>query len=182
MGSDGKRHWVDYKYERLPVFCHYCGVLGHDLRYRPAHYEESKKSTTTDYQYGDQLRASNGRNRSPPHQRNASSPGDELFDKEDNHTVERSGIGAVTKTAAKVLTPSDMQTNQFGNNDLHGVDPDIQANISEVIAQVTSCMDNHVPSLVPGVDSDLNLKVDNDNGLKEINKEHVYVGKKVDRR
>lgn len=23
MGLNGNRHWVDYKYERLPIFCHY---------------------------------------------------------------------------------------------------------------------------------------------------------------
>ena len=56
MGLDGNRHWVDYKYERLPVFCHFCGILGHDLRHCPAHYEESKRSTTLEYQYGDWLR------------------------------------------------------------------------------------------------------------------------------
>ena len=32
-GSDGRKYWVDHKYERLPIFCHYCGLLGHDLRY-----------------------------------------------------------------------------------------------------------------------------------------------------
>ena len=31
MSLDGNRHWVDYKYERLPVFYHFCGILGHDL-------------------------------------------------------------------------------------------------------------------------------------------------------
>ena len=65
MSLDGNRHWVDYKYERLPVFCHFCGILGHDLRHCPAHYEESKRSTTLEYQYWDWLRASNGRNKSP---------------------------------------------------------------------------------------------------------------------
>ena len=32
-GSDGQRSWVDYKYERLPLFCHYCDLLGHDLKH-----------------------------------------------------------------------------------------------------------------------------------------------------
>ena len=45
MGLDGNRHWVDYKYERLPVFCHFCGILGHDLRHCPVYYEKSKRST-----------------------------------------------------------------------------------------------------------------------------------------
>ena len=32
-GSDGQRSWVDYKYERLPLFCHYCGLFGYDLKH-----------------------------------------------------------------------------------------------------------------------------------------------------
>ena len=43
MGSDGKRHWVDYKYEKLLVFCHYYGILGHDIRHYPLHFVASKK-------------------------------------------------------------------------------------------------------------------------------------------
>ena len=30
-GSEGERIWVNFKYERLPLFCHYCGFLGHDI-------------------------------------------------------------------------------------------------------------------------------------------------------
>ena len=32
-GSDGQRSLVDYKYECLPLFCHYSGLLGHDLKH-----------------------------------------------------------------------------------------------------------------------------------------------------
>ena len=27
-GLNGKKFWVDLKYEQLPVLCHYCGLLG----------------------------------------------------------------------------------------------------------------------------------------------------------
>lgn len=30
-GSDGEKHWVHFKYKRLPVFCHYLWTSGHDL-------------------------------------------------------------------------------------------------------------------------------------------------------
>ena len=41
--SDGVKTWVSFKYERLPIFCHYYGILGHDLRHYVAHYAVEKK-------------------------------------------------------------------------------------------------------------------------------------------
>lgn len=66
MGSNGNRHWVDYKYERLPVFYHYCGILGHDIWNYPLHFAESKKTSSVEYQYGNWLKVVNGRSKSPP--------------------------------------------------------------------------------------------------------------------
>ena len=43
VGSDGVKTWVSFKYERLPIFCHYYGILGHDLRHYAAHYAMEKK-------------------------------------------------------------------------------------------------------------------------------------------
>ena len=31
--SDEKKYWVDLKYEQLPILGHYCGLLGHELRF-----------------------------------------------------------------------------------------------------------------------------------------------------
>ena len=186
IGSDGERHWVDYKYERLPVFCHFCGILGHDLKHCPAHYEESKRSTALDYQYGDWLKATNGRNRSPLRQR-TSTHGAVSLDKEDNQTVERNEREATAKSAARVLAPRDLRTTQSGNNELHGVDLDIQPKIVEGIAQVPKCldhnvpilthgeddkcMDSHVPKVVQAGNSETKLRVDTDHGPEEGNKE-----------
>ena len=186
MGLDGNRHWVDYKYERLSVFCHFCGILGHDLRHCPAYYEKSKRSTALAYQYGDWLRASNGRNRSP--QRPRTSPhGDDGVDKEDNQTVERNEMGAAATTAARVLAHSNLNTNQTGNIEIHGMFPDIQPNSVERIAQNTKCMEsnvpnfshgavtegmnNHGPKIVIEVDSKTDSTVDVDNGPEEGNNE-----------
>ena len=62
-GSDGVKSWVSFKYERLPIFCHYCGILGHDLKHCAAHYAVEKKGGRIEYQYGDFLRAVGGRPR-----------------------------------------------------------------------------------------------------------------------
>ena len=65
-GSDGERHWVKFKYERLPLFCHYCGMLGHDVKNCAKHYVVTKNGGTTDYQYGDFLKAMGERLRVDP--------------------------------------------------------------------------------------------------------------------
>jgi len=75
------------------------------------------------------------------------------------------------KTVARVLASSDMQPTQVGNNDLHGIEPNLLAKISDGFLQVATCMDNHMTCLAPKVDSELKLYEDDDNGLKEANKE-----------
>ncbi|KAK7822842.1 uncharacterized protein CFP56_036059 [Quercus suber] len=45
-GSDGVKSWISFKYERLPIFCHYCGILGHDLKHCAAHYAVEKNGGT----------------------------------------------------------------------------------------------------------------------------------------
>ena len=57
---DGERYLVDFKYERLPIFCHYCGILRHDLKHCAAHYAAKKNDGIGEYQYGDFLRAIGG--------------------------------------------------------------------------------------------------------------------------
>ena len=153
------------------MFCHFCGVLGHDIRHCPVHYKASKKSPTIDYQYSNCLKAPSGRNRSPPRRHNARPSSEESGDKEKNHTVVSGGMDVPAKTAARVLVNSDMQPTQFGNNDLHRIEPNFQANISDSFSQVVPCMDNHVPCLAPKVDFELKLNEDDDNGPREANKE-----------
>ena len=59
--SNGERSWVSFKYERLPMFCHFYGILGHDLKHCAAHYVAEKNGGNIQYQYGDFLRATSGR-------------------------------------------------------------------------------------------------------------------------
>ena len=65
-GLDGKSHWVTFKYERLPLFCHYYGLLGHDLKHCTPYFAVTKNEGEVICQYGDWLKATGGRTLSPP--------------------------------------------------------------------------------------------------------------------
>ena len=62
-GSDGEKHWVKFKYEWLPLFCHFCGMLGHDVRNCAEHVVAATIGGSIDYQYRDFLKAMGGRAR-----------------------------------------------------------------------------------------------------------------------
>lgn len=55
--SDGVSTWVTFKYERLPMCCHYCGMIRHDLRHCATHFAIEKDGKKVEYQYGDWLKA-----------------------------------------------------------------------------------------------------------------------------
>ena len=64
-GSDGQRSWVDFKYEHLPLFCHFCGLLGHDVKHCAEHYARSRNRDEVFYQYREWLKFAGGRSHSP---------------------------------------------------------------------------------------------------------------------
>ena len=64
--SGSVRTWVKFKYKWLPILCHYCGLLGYDLRHCASHYAVEKNGGEIKYQYGDWLKVVGGRLRSPP--------------------------------------------------------------------------------------------------------------------
>ena len=59
-GSDGVSTWVTFKYERLPMFFHYCGMIRHDLRHCATHFAMEKDGKKVENQYGDWLKAVGG--------------------------------------------------------------------------------------------------------------------------
>ena len=48
-GTDGERTCVTFKYERLPILCHYCGLLGHDIRHCAGHFAAEKGNGEVEY-------------------------------------------------------------------------------------------------------------------------------------
>ena len=53
VNIEGEKIWVSFKYERLPNFCFFCGLLGHDEK----HCQEPPSDLGNTKQYGDWLRA-----------------------------------------------------------------------------------------------------------------------------
>ena len=65
--SGGQRSWVTFKYERLTLFCYHCGLLGHDLKHCAKYFAvtKGKGNGEVEHQYGEWLKASGSRVRSP---------------------------------------------------------------------------------------------------------------------
>ena len=79
VNMEGDKHWVTFKYERLPNFCFFCGILGHDEK----HCTSSQGKSECHRQYKDWLRANNGSRGGLEKQKAASSSGhEERMDKD----------------------------------------------------------------------------------------------------
>ena len=55
--EDGQKHWISFKYERLPHFCYWCGRLTHDDRDCERWIDSEGSLSTEDQQFGSWLRA-----------------------------------------------------------------------------------------------------------------------------
>jgi len=54
--SNGKKTWVSFKYERLPIFCHHYGLLGHDLKHCANYFAATRNKKEVPCQYGEWLK------------------------------------------------------------------------------------------------------------------------------
>ena len=126
LGSDGKHHWLTYKYKRLPFFCHYYGVLGHDIRHCSVHFEASKKDTLVEYQYGDWLKVDNGRSKSPPRWGKDSPMKSKPTGRIDVTATKSDERLKVVTAAARVPDYRARRKIQNGNHEVGGNGPKIQ--------------------------------------------------------
>lgn len=56
--ADWKPIWVSFRYEKLPILYHYCGVVGHDDRACMVKHQDAKDGTVKENQYDGWLKAS----------------------------------------------------------------------------------------------------------------------------
>ena len=125
-GSDGTSSWVTFKYERLPLFCHFCGLMGHDLKHCAEHFAMGKTGGEVVYQYGEWLKAAGGRARSPQrtgsvknHQPNHESPTEPLTENRG------SPVRRAAKEEADVSIDTTGTLNVNGKDENPGMFPDI---------------------------------------------------------
>ena len=84
---EGTKHWVTLKYECLPLFCHHCGILGHDLKHYASYYAATKNEGEIRCQYEDWLKATGGRNCSPVRRNITKDEAGGTAHREDNKTA-----------------------------------------------------------------------------------------------
>lgn len=58
MATGGELVWVTFKYEKLPIYCQYCGIVGNDDRGCIEKYNDTEKGLACKNQYGAWLKAS----------------------------------------------------------------------------------------------------------------------------
>ena len=59
--SDGNHTWLRFKYERLAMFCYFCGFVGHDVKHCAGFFAAEKNGASMELQYSDWLKAVGGR-------------------------------------------------------------------------------------------------------------------------
>ena len=81
-GSSRQRTWVSFRYKRLALFCHHCGLLGYYLKHCAQYFALTKDSRDVTCQYGEWMKASGSRVRSPNRR-------DQVHDVDDHGNDER---------------------------------------------------------------------------------------------
>lgn len=122
--ADWEPFWISFQYEKLPILCHYCGLIGHDDKVCVDKDKDLQAGCLRENQFGAWLRASpvkafrrtGGRRDSPPDA--SSSDGDiygnPLFSGGDKRNP---GLHGVTKTVRKQIEWGSLPTSSENQGD-----------------------------------------------------------------
>ena len=113
-GSDGQKTWTTFRYERLPMFCHYCGLLGHDINHCANYFGLMKSGKEVQLQYREWLKASGGRQRV---ERTKFGRGNTVLEKEN---IQSEGLGKATAEEVDHANPSATEIREKGKSDNSG--------------------------------------------------------------
>ena len=113
-GSDGQKMWTTFRYERLPMFCHYCGLLGHDINHCANYFGLMKSGKEVQLQYREWLKASRGRQRV---ERTKFGWGNTMLEKEN---IQSEGLGKATAEEVDHANPSATEIREKGKSDNSG--------------------------------------------------------------
>ena len=115
VNMEEDKHWVTFKYERLPNFCFLCGILGHDEK----HCSSSQDRSECSRQYGDWLRANNGARGGLEKQKAASNSGHEERMDEDLSNRFFSMNTSPASMGSEKMGLSSAQSNHTSSNNMN---------------------------------------------------------------
>ena len=106
------------------MFCHFCGLLGHDLRHCASHFSVTGSGGEVEFQYGDWLKATGGHYRSPP-KRNTERSHEPNLEKDyggddDKSTKSLVQTEKAAATGSKVGKPREKERCENGNSEILG--------------------------------------------------------------
>ena len=155
-GFDGNKNWVSFKYERLPMFCHHCGLLGHDLKHCASYFAATNNKKDVVCQYGEWLKASGGRQ--------MAKGGKDFRADQEVDEGSRSSIGqGVAAEEQNKENPRDHEEAEKGDGGNPGT--------------VTDCVIN-VPEIMEGIDMVMEGKDSDCMGNSSQNLIHINIGVK----
>ena len=158
--SDGARSWVTFKYERLPLFCHYCGLLGHDVKHCASHFAVSRNGGEVDYQYGESLRALGGRPRSFSSRNNYGSAGvakEQMSGESTNFSSEQGTFPAVGVEDTNPSKQLEVESENLGELPIFQDDANVELGITDDVKDGNSLQ--LVSSVCEGTDVELMREV-----------------------